>query len=109
MVLMSIHVPPAASPSRMLCSPATVAVTASGEGRQVMTVSETHAVSAAGPAQEAPASRSAVAASLLMSCTVIGKPARSRLPARRRPRLPDAQSRHEKTITSLLPALAGAT
>ena len=76
------------------------------EARDIL---ETHAVSAAGPAQEAPASRSAVAASLLVSCSVIGKPARSRLPARRRPRLPDAQSRHEKTITSLLPALAGAT
>ena len=65
----------------MPCSPATVAVTASGEGRQVMTVSETRAVSAAEPAHEAPASRSAVAASRLMSWTVAGKPARSRLPA----------------------------
>ena len=51
----------------MPCGPATVALTTSGEGRQVMTVSETRAVSAAESAHEAPAASSAVAASRSMS------------------------------------------
>ena len=72
----------------MPCSPATVSVTISGEGRQVMTVSDTRAVSSAESTQVAPASIRSTAQLLSMSYTVTGKPARSRLAARCRPRQP---------------------
>ena len=52
---MSIQVPPGASASRTPPSSATTEATASGDGRQVMTVSEARAVSAMEPAQVAPA------------------------------------------------------
>ena len=72
LVLMSIQVPPGASPSRMPPGPSTVAATTSGEGRQVMTVSAASAAAAAEAAQAAPAARRSAAASLLVSYTVSG-------------------------------------
>ena len=76
LVLVSIQVPPGASPSRRPASPVTTSATACGEGRQVKTVSDAAATSCGEAAQAAPASSSGRAAASSRSCTVSGKPAR---------------------------------
>ena len=88
LVLISIQVPPGASPSSTPPSPPTTASTASGEGRQVMTVSDACAISRMESAHTAPFFSRSMAHVLSMSYTVSGKPACRRLPARCLPRAP---------------------
>ena len=88
LVLISIQVPPAARCAKTPSSPVTTALTASGEGRQVMTVSDAAATSGIESAHTAPSRSRSMAHVLSMSYTVSGNPALSRLPARCLPRAP---------------------
>ena len=88
LVLMSIQVLPGARLSSTPPSPPTTMSHASGDGRQVMTVSEACATSSTESAQTAPFFSRSIAHVLSMSYTVSGKPAFSRLPARCLPRAP---------------------
>ena len=101
-VLISIQTMPAESPARIPSSASITSEQAAGEGRQVMIVSHSSAISLGDPAQEAPASRNGWAATGSRSRTVRSKPLRCRLPANLAPTLPNpmkpmrmaAHSRH---------------